>query len=283
MKNDDLVHPSDEDLLSAADGELSERRSVQIRGHLEACWACRARMAEIENTIRDVVRLTHETLAPELPNVDRARARFRAQLTELKQTSRPNPFRLLRTRPSYRDFVYALALVLLLVVGTRFLYQKARERAPEAGRSAYGGSLPNPSLTPGAVQQVSLANICSAEHDQVVRKVVEGVREQVFKEYGIAGVPAAEYEIDELVTPGLGGSDDIKNLWPEPHSRTVWNSYVKDQLEDRLHYLVCHGQLNLAVAQHDIASDWISAYRKYFHTNAPQVSAYPEAGQHLRD
>jgi hypothetical protein len=32
---------------------------------------------------------------------------------------------------------------------------------------------------------------------------------------------------------------------------------------------VCHGNLDLATAQHDIATDWISAYKKYFDTDRP--------------
>jgi len=43
----------------------------------------------------------------------------------------------------------------------------------------------------------------------------------------------------------------------------LWNARVKDQLEQRLHELVCSGKLDLATAQHDIAVDWIAAYRKY--------------------
>jgi hypothetical protein len=60
----------------------------------------------------------------------------------------------------------------------------------------------------------------------------------------------------------LGGSNSIKNLWPESY-RTVWNARVKDRLENRLHELVCSGQLDLATAQREIATDWIAAYKKY--------------------
>ena len=77
------------------------------------------------------------------------------------------------------------------------------------------------------------------------------------------------YEVDYLITPELGGADDIRNLWPEPYSATVWNAHVKDALEDRLHQMVCTGQIDLATAQHDIATDWISAYKRYFHTERP--------------
>jgi hypothetical protein len=101
----------------------------------------------------------------------------------------------------------------------------------------------------------------------VDRPVSTTLEQQVFKEYGIAGAVPADYEIDYLISPGLGGSDDIRNLWPEPRYDTQWSSYVKDQLEDHLHAMVCGGKVNLAAAQRDIAQDWIAAYKKYFHTN----------------
>jgi hypothetical protein len=80
---------------------------------------------------------------------------------------------------------------------------------------------------------------------------------------------AKDYELDHLITPALGGTDDIHNLWPEPYAATEWNAHVKDQLEDLLHQRVCSGQLDLATAQHDIATDWIAAYKKYFRTDKP--------------
>jgi hypothetical protein len=85
--------------------------------------------------------------------------------------------------------------------------------------------------------------------------------------------------VDYLITPELGGVDDIRNLWPEPHSATVWNSYVKDQLETYLHQQVCAGKLNLKTAQRDIATDWISAYKRYFHVDQPRSNhAAPNLG-----
>jgi hypothetical protein len=44
---------------------------------------------------------------------------------------------------------------------------------------------------------------------------------------------------------------------------------VKDALEDRLRQMVCGGQLDLTTAQHEIAVNWIAAYKKYFHTARP--------------
>ena len=270
--NQNRFHLWDEDLLLDADGELSERRSAEVREHLKSCWACRARMAKLEGTIGEVVRLMSESSQSELPSIERARARLEMKLDDLAYASGPRPFWPFGAGLSRRIFIYAALLVLAL--GTPFLYQRVRSHRHN---SSYSVALPNPGLTPGATQPLPLSSICSAEHDQVVRGVPESVQSEVFQEYGISGARTEDYEVDYLVTPGLGGSDDIRNLWPEPRNRTVWNSYVKDQLEDRLHYLVCNGQVTLGVAQHDIANDWISAYRKYFRTKAPLLS-YSSSG-----
>jgi hypothetical protein len=42
-----------------------------------------------------------------------------------------------------------------------------------------------------------------------------------------------------------------------------WNTHIKDKLRNKLYDDVCAGQLDLKTAQHDIATDWIAAYRKY--------------------
>jgi len=49
----------------------------------------------------------------------------------------------------------------------------------------------------------------------------------------------------------------------------LWNAHTKDALEDHLRSMVCNGQLELATAQHEIASNWVAAYKKYFHTRGP--------------
>jgi hypothetical protein len=106
-------------------------------------------------------------------------------------------------------------------------------------------------------------------HEDVVREVPTSLCQQVFQEYGIANARADDYEIDYLIAPGLGGVEDIHNLWPEPYTSSMWNARVKDALEEHLHQLVCAGKVDLSTAQNDIATDWIAAYKKYFHTDRP--------------
>ncbi len=106
-------------------------------------------------------------------------------------------------------------------------------------------------------------------HEEVVREVPTELRQAIFQEYGILNPHPADYEIDFLIAPGLGGAEDIHNLWPEPYASTMWNAHVKDTLEERLHEMVCAGKLDLSTAQSDIAHDWIAAYKKYFHAERP--------------
>ncbi len=42
--------------------------------------------------------------------------------------------------------------------------------------------------------------------------------------YGMAGVPQAEYELDYLITPELGGAPDARNLWPQRYDVPGWNA-----------------------------------------------------------
>ncbi len=102
------------------------------------------------------------------------------------------------------------------------------------------------------------------------------MRKEVFEEYGLMNARAEDYEIDYLIAPGLGGTEDIHNLWPQPFKSQKWNAHVKDELEERLHQMVCSGDLDLRTAQREIATDWIAAYKKYFHTDVP-VSGFGAA------
>jgi hypothetical protein len=129
-------------------------------------------------------------------------------------------------------------------------------------------SIPDSRLTPGATFLVSRPTVCGQAN--IKNKVVPvALQQRVFEEYGIAGADPRAYEVDYLVTPALGGADDIHNLWPHSYSATIWNAQVKDALEDYLRDRVCNGSLDLAEAQREIATDWIAAYRKYFHTDGP--------------
>ena len=134
---------------------------------------------------------------------------------------------------------------------------------------------------PGRVRSAVLGSrgeVCSQTN--VKNKTVPvALQRKVFEEYGITRAEPRDYEVDYLITPALGGADDIHNLWPHSYKATVWNAEVKDALEDRLREMVCGGDLDLAEAQQELASNWISAYKKYFHTEQPVEEPRAPQGQ----
>jgi len=116
---------------------------------------------------------------------------------------------------------------------------------------------------------VAKEDLCAAGAVETVRVVPATIARQVFAAYGIREPRPRAYELDYLITPALGGSDNIRNFWPQPYGSTVWNAHVKDALEDHLHRLVCQGEIDLATAQQDISRDWVVAYKRYFRTDKP--------------
>jgi hypothetical protein len=91
----------------------------------------------------------------------------------------------------------------------------------------------------------------------------------VYKSYGLTGNHTGYCdsdqgcEVDHLISLELGGSNDQKNLWPEPYQGEEFNAHVKDQLENWYHAQVCSGQMPLKQAQKEISSNWIEAYKKH--------------------
>jgi anti-sigma factor RsiW len=67
MSNPAMRHPTDDQLLRFADGELPDAHAGEIRGHLSACWQCRTELEEIERTIGECVRYRKIVLDSCLP------------------------------------------------------------------------------------------------------------------------------------------------------------------------------------------------------------------------
>jgi hypothetical protein len=95
-----------------------------------------------------------------------------------------------------------------------------------------------------------------------VRHVSAEEKRRVYAEYGITSHGAGGYEIDHLIPLELGGTNYIKNLWPQPALPTP-GFHEKDILETTLHDRVCAGSLDLQAAQHEIATDWFAAYQRF--------------------
>lgn len=257
------AHLSDETLLLALDGELASRDEARVRLHLASCWACRTRKQELEAAITEFMQVHQRKMAEQIPPPDARRALLKASLSQLAETQRTSWAERLWTSP-WRSSIATLGAMCALAAMAFFL-ARSWTVSNEGGVAL---TIPNPSLTPGAAVLANQGQVCR-ESNTNNKSVPVALRRRVFAEYGIRTADPSAYEIDYLITPALGGADDIHNLWPQSNRATVWNAQVKDELEDYLRGLVCDGQLDLPTAQREIATDWIAAYKKYFHTDRP--------------
>ncbi len=139
-----------------------------------------------------------------------------------------------------------------------------------AGRTRTSGCLrgptPDPRCSPGAYySRLTRAVICSPGfHTSTIRDVPQSEKFQVGQEYGMApSYYGYTLEIDHIVPLELGGSNDIANLFPEPGSGEA-SDHVKDELENKLHDLVCSGAISIRTAQRGIATNWQSIYKRAF-------------------
>lgn len=152
---------------------------------------------------------------------------------------------------------YLLAFVMLLWWGM------VSPKACEAG-------LPDPSLTPGAVNPaVTQANIqqtiCTVGWTETIRPssyYTTKLKKQQMADLHLTGV-TGDYEEDHLISLELGGAPkDPHNLWPQPYEGE-WGARKKDRIETTLKHLVCAGVVSLTEAQRVIATNWIAAYHQY--------------------
>jgi hypothetical protein len=149
---------------------------------------------------------------------------------------------------------------------------------------ARGLVLPNPVRTPGAInRQVTQASIsttiCVSGWTATIRppsSYTTALKEQQLATgYAYHGDQiTSDYEEDHLISLELGGSPrSVPNLWPEPYAGTD-GARLKDQIENKLHDLVCAGTVSLATARHAIASNWYAAYASYIGTQTPASSTH---------
>jgi hypothetical protein len=111
---------------------------------------------------------------------------------------------------------------------------------------------------------VGRSQVCQVGWASSHRDVPEAERHAVFAAYGVPYAQRGGYELDHLISLELGGDNGQANLWPQPHDRAgVPGSQTKDGLENRLHELVCSGQVDVATAQHAIATNWPAALARY--------------------
>lgn len=186
-------------------------------------------------------------------------------------------------------------LFIIPVIVIAFMYFSAK--SPSVGNTqTESGILPNPTLTPGAINpQVTQSNISEticvsgwtatirppSSYTTALKKTQLGIKNQtttgdlaghrtttIFdgsvqnngQSYYNGDSNLSNYEEDHLISLELGGNPtDPKNLWPESYTTTP-NARQKDQTESYLKRQVCAGKITLAEAQKEISTNWVAVY-----------------------
>ena len=236
------------------DGELSGAERDEVQRHVLVCESCALRKHSLKATSLGVAEMLR--IEAEFASVHAAglRARVRSGMVVRRERSMGALWQSL--------LAVTVALAVLAVTVGWFLL---RPQASTAGEAMFvkGLTIPDPRLTPGAIRPVAVAELCREDGKDFDPEVPASVQQAVFQEYGMARDRAGEYQVDYLVSPQLGGTDSLANLWPQPYRARVWNARAKDTLEQRLRGMVCAGQIDLPEAQEAIRADWTAAYRKY--------------------
>lgn len=125
-------------------------------------------------------------------------------------------------------------------------------------------------LSPGdTIPGVTRDRICP-EATILVMPMPEGLRNEVIRRYGLNQFPDSkdQYVVDQVVPTELGGTYDVKNLFPHAYANRRYTLVHKTFLEHTLHTLYCAGTVDLETAQQALIKNWVAAYEKY-------VGAFP--------
>jgi hypothetical protein len=256
------THLADATLLLLLEGDLRGRALRRAQRHLSTCSECRMRRFALMELNAQV-----STGHPQVTATPAARDRLAAQLSnEVLRTESGGPARLLWLQTPTFFRVGAVVALLALAVAWRQFDLPLQDRMAAYEET---GPEPNHALTPGSADPVALNELCGLSDTDLDPRLSPEIERAVFLAYGISERAARAYQVDYLINPQLGGNAHMENLWPEPYHATVWNARAKDALEARMHGMVCNGQIDLQAAQGELSSDWIAAYKKYFHTQRP--------------
>ncbi len=250
-------HVDDRELLLAVDQELPPPRLAVVQDHLAACGECRVRLEYVRRALAALTEASVPAQSDAWSAAGPARARLAARMAEAQSGAPPA---LLRR---------GAACATVVVIGAGLTWWLGSGAQAAFTRTEAPVFLPRPDLTPGVTRAVVLSEACGPGGLLPAQPVTGAVQREVFERYGADVTRSADFELDFLVTPELGGEADAHNLWPQPY-RALWNAYVKDELEVHLRQLVCAGEMDVATAQREMATDWVAAYKRHFDTDVPR-------------
>lgn len=163
-----------------------------------------------------------------------------------------------------------LLTILAIVVAILWAYFHFRNRlemySPPAqsktSECIIKNALPDPACSPGAVDKsVTWDMICPRVTRE--RHTLKSMEDEVLRSYNMSRNDGVKREQDHVIPIELAGSDNNPaNHFPQAYDGEL-GAHAKDHVENWLHRRVCRGELELAIAQELIATDWVAVYREY--------------------
>jgi hypothetical protein len=115
---------------------------------------------------------------------------------------------------------------------------------------------PDPRITPGAICTTSDPDFDGMAYPESIphckRNFNNSKKAAVARAYGVPQSRWGSYEFDHLIPLCAGGSNDVRNVWPEP----LAHAHLKDAVEDH----VCAGMRAGAMTQRQAVTtifNWI--------------------------
>lgn len=107
---------------------------------------------------------------------------------------------------------------------------------------------PNPEWAPGDLCTKVNPDFFEYRYKEKIpyckRVVTSKTKRELYERYGVPTKCRGGYTIDHIIPLALGGSNDLKNLWPEPKAI----KFSREGIEDKLYHLMKSGELKQVVA-----------------------------------
>lgn len=158
---------------------------------------------------------------------------------------------------------------------------------PAAGSCHFGpNGEPDPTCTPGDTNVEDIETLCATTTKGRRCTPDAALKTAIFAAYGLVWKPGKKgapptYEVDHRLSLTVGGSDAIKNLWPQAASPTP-GFHEKDRVEDAMHLVLCDGKkprtpavLSLEAARAILLDTWVQYYNTLPKKGAKKKPAPP--------
>jgi len=120
---------------------------------------------------------------------------------------------------------------------------------------------PNPELTPGNFLTMDTDFLCIPRTvEELAKDTTVETKKQIFENYQLSYPPKKKYQMDRYIPISLGGSNDIRNIWPQSIDYPGYQE--KDKAEEYLYNLMCNNTINITTAQERIKTDWIAVFKE---------------------